>query len=57
MTDKVYDEENLLFMQGAKEDVKNFLMYADKSITEKELAAWQVGYLAGAKRAMETKTN
>jgi hypothetical protein len=49
---KKYDEETVLFVEGAKEDLQIFLANAGRDTTEKELEAWQVGYLAGVNRAM-----
>jgi hypothetical protein len=49
---KEYDEETVLFVDGAKEDLQMFLATAGRSTTEKELEAWQNGYLAGVNRAM-----
>jgi hypothetical protein len=47
-----YDEETGLFIEGAKEDLQIFLANAGRETTEKELEAWQSGYLAGVNRAM-----
>lgn len=49
---KKYDEETVLFVEGAKEDLQIFLANAGRNTTEKELEAWQTGYLAGVNRAM-----
>jgi hypothetical protein len=47
-----YDDETVLFVDGAKEDLQMFLATAGRDTTEKELGAWQTGYLAGVNRAM-----
>ena len=49
---KEYDKEKVLFVEGAKEDLQIFLANAGRDTTEKELEAWQIGYLAGVNRAM-----
>lgn len=48
-------DEKKVFQEHAVEDLQKFMVTAGKNTTEKELLAWQSGYIAGVNRAMGIK--
>lgn len=49
-----YDNETQRVMANAKEDLQKYMITAGKDTTEKELLAWQTGYIAGVNRGIAT---
>lgn len=48
-------DETKVFQAHAVEDLQKFMVTSGKDTTEKELLAWQKGYIAGVNRAMGIK--
>lgn len=50
-----YDNETQRVMANAQEDLQKYMITAGKDTTEKELLAWQTGYIAGVNRGIATQ--
>ena len=50
-----YDNETQRVMANAQEDLQKYMVTAGRDTTEKELLAWQQGYITGVQRGINAQ--